>query len=108
MAKAFINIGGNDLRVEVNWNTIASFLQMKGEDTFNDLAEITNLKPSDIAPMMAAAINEGERLEGRKANYTPEEIGALSSVATVAEFVKVFHGQLNPQDSASQEISKKE
>ena len=108
MAKAFIKIDGRELRVEVNWNAIASFLQMKGQDTFKDLAELTNLKPSDIAPMMAAAINEGERLEGHEANYTPEEIGARCSVVTVAEFVKVFQEQLNPQDSASQDDSKKE
>lgn len=108
MGPVYIDIAGKSCRVEANWNAISAFLKSVNRDTFENFGEIASLRPSDIAPMMAATINEGERLDGRDTHFTPEEIGALCPMTTVAEFIRIYTAQLNPQDSSQDEATKKE
>lgn len=100
MEKAFITIGGKTYRVEVNWNALSNFLKAVGRDTLEGLSEISALRPSDIAPLMAAAINEGERLEGRDAQLTGEILGEMIRPSHVSDFMDIYIAQSRAQVEA--------
>ena len=104
MEKSFINIGGKDYRVEVNWNALSAFLKAVGRDTLEGLSDISDMKPSDIAPLMAAAINEGERLEGRESRFAGESIGEVIRPSHVSKFMAIYidqsRAQLEPEEPA--------
>ena len=107
MEKSFINIGGRDYRVEVNWNALSAFLKAVGRDTLEGLSDISSMKPSDIAPLMAAAINEGERLEGRESRFTGESIGEVIRPSHVGKFMAIYIDQSRAQLEADEEPAKK-
>ena len=88
---------GRTFRVEVNWNALVAFLETSGRDDIRELANLASLKPSDLAGLLAAGINEGERLEGNEVSFTPEEIGALVDFSTIGEFIGIFTRQTQPK-----------
>ena len=92
-----IELNGNAYRVEVNWNAITAFLEASGRDDVQSLIGLSTLKPSDLAGLLAAAINEGERLEGRECALTAEEVGAQAGFDTMAQFIQIFAKQTNPK-----------
>ena len=92
-----IEINGNAYRVEVNWNAITAFLEASGRDDVQSLIGLSSLKPSDLAGLLAAAINEGERLEGRECALKAEEVGAMVGFDTMAQFIQIFAKQTNPK-----------
>lgn len=92
-----IEINGNAYRVEVNWNAITAFLEASGRDDVQSLIGLSSLKPSDLAGLLAAAINEGERLEGRECALKAEEVGAMAGFDTMAQFIQIFAKQTNPK-----------
>jgi hypothetical protein len=97
MGKDFITINGKEVRVEVNWNAIVAFLETSGQDNLQALTGLTNLKPSDIAGLMAASINEGEALEGRESSLTAQDIGRMdNAIGLVSKFLDIFVRQTTP------------
>lgn len=92
-----IEINGNAYRVEVNWNAITAFLEASGRDDVQSLIGLSSLKPSDLAGLLAAAINEGERLEGRECALKAEEVGAMAGFDTMAQFIQIFAKQTSPK-----------
>lgn len=97
MRKDFITLNGKDVRVEVNWNAIVAFLKTSGQDNLQALTGLTSLKPSDIAGLMAAAINEGESLEGRESSLTAQDIGRMdNAISAVSQFLDIFVRQTTP------------
>ena len=88
---------GRTFRVEVNWNAIVAFLETSGRDDIRELANLASLKPSDLAGLLAAGINEGERLEGNTVSLTAEEVGTLVDFGTMAEFISIFNRQTQPK-----------
>lgn len=103
-----LTINGTAYRVECNFNAITAFMDAKGE---TDLGFLSSGKMSvcDWFDFMAAAINEGERLEGRKHDYTREEFGTgtLAECANLLnEFIALFSKQNAP--AKSEEGEKKE
>lgn len=90
----FIELNGKSYRVETNWNAIMAFLEALGTD---DMAAVDMTKPRNWAPMMAAAINEGERLEGRECNFTAMELGAMPDfIQAATHFVQIYVRQSTP------------
>lgn len=108
MEKFFINIGGKEYRVEVNWNALSAFLKAVGRDTLEGLSDIASMKPSDIAPLMAAAINEGERLEGRESHLTGESLGEVIRPIHVGKFMEIYIQQSRAQVEVEESAKKKE
>ena len=107
MRKDYLSIAGRSVRVEVNWNAVVSFLESEGRNDLQSLADIKSIKPSDFAGMLAAAANEGERLEGREANYTASDIGsAPDSMGLIAAFLDIFIRQTTPQTEPQKEEGK--
>lgn len=96
MTKEFITLGGTKYRVEANWNATVAFLKFKGTDDIAAFTDIANLKPSDLAPLFAACVNEGERLEGHEVSFTPEEVGAVATMPEMSEFLRIFVAQIAP------------
>jgi hypothetical protein len=106
MPKDFLKIGGKEYRVEVNWNALSEFLQSIGDDTYDGLANIGSMKPSQIPALIAATINEGERLEGRETHLSPKDVGAMIRLNDVEAFMKIYVRQSAAQ--VSEEEPKKE
>lgn len=97
MRKDYIVIDGKKVRVEVNWNALTAFLDATGRNTMDGLSDLAVMKPTDIAPLMAACINEGERLDGREADYTGLQIGEMCGIAEMAQFISIYTGQTSPK-----------
>lgn len=100
--KDYIDIGGKKVRVEANWNALTAFLSDTGRNTMEGLSDLASMKPSDIAPMMAACINEGERLDGRDSVYTGQRIGEICGMTEMAQFLTIYAKQTSPQLPANQ------
>lgn len=97
MRSDFITINGQQYRVECNWNCVVAFLESTGRDSMGALAGFGKLKPSDLAGLMACAINEGERLEGHEVHFTAMEIGGVCGTTTMTEFLAIYAKQVNPE-----------
>lgn len=105
--KDFINIGGNTYRVEVNWNAISEYLVFVGRDDIQALANFGQLKPSDLTALLAASINEGERLEGNDVHFTPQELGEKCDFAVIGEFLQIYIRQSSPKGQDEETDGKK-
>ena len=101
-----------EYRVEVNWNALSAFLKAVGRDTVEGLSDIASMRPSDIAPLMAAAINEGERLEGRESHFTGESLGEVIRPSHVGKFMDIYIQQsrtmVEPEPPAKKKESQEE
>lgn len=92
-----IELNGTSYRVEVNWNALVAFLEASGRDDVRALVGISSLRPSDMSGLLAAAINEGERLEGHEVHFSGENIGEMASLGTMAQFIEIFSRQTTPK-----------
>lgn len=108
MQNDYMIIGGVKYRVEVNWNTITNFLAATGHDTLQALAQIANLKPSEISALIVEAIREGERLDGRDCNLTALDLGTILQPKHVGEFMDIYIRQYSPQVEAEEPAKKNE
>ena len=106
MKKDYIEISGRRFRVEANWNALTSFLDAVGRDTLDELSRINTIRPSELTALMAACIEEGERLDGRDGAPSAKELGAIITPDDVREFLTIYVRQSNPKTGA--EESKKE
>lgn len=97
MDKSYVTIQGEPRRVEANWNAITAYLSSRGKDSLQGLSDISQLPPSELAPLMAACINEGERLDGKDSAVTAEWIGENCGMSEITEFVSAFCRQASPQ-----------
>jgi hypothetical protein len=97
MNKMYITIAGAKHRVEANWNAITSYLTARGKDSLQGLSDISSLSPSELPHLMAACVNEGERLEGRESSLTAEWIGENCGMTELTEFVSAFCRMVTPQ-----------
>jgi hypothetical protein len=93
MEKSFITISGQEYRVEVNWEAVVNFLKEEGRDTLDALISFSSLKPSEIPALMAAAINEGEQLEGRECHFTAKTLAPILRSAHVTRFMEIYISQ---------------
>jgi len=108
MVARYITISGTRYRVEFNWNAVMAFLVESGNDTMDGLLRLKELKPSELTALTAAAIVEGERIDGRECNLTKEDIGRVMNATTMREIVNIFVEQSSngagnseePQDGA--------
>jgi len=94
---------GRTFRVEVNWNALVAFLEASNRDDVRELVDLASIKPSDLAGLLAASINEGERLDGNSVNFTAEEVGSMAGVGTMAEFITIFTRQTTPKGPVEKE-----
>ena len=88
--------------VACNMNAIIEFLQDRGTDDFSAFSDMTNLKPSDLLPLMAACIREGERLDGRDCSLTAKDIGAVADMALLTEFMEIVGNSMVPATAADE------
>lgn len=99
MTKENITIAGQTYRVEVNWNTIVAYLAATGKDDVSSLLNLGALKPSDFSVLLACAINEGERLEGRETHFNALDMGAMCGLPEMAQFIAIFSAQTSAMTS---------
>ena len=91
-----MNIGGKEYRVEVNWNAVTAFLEATNSDSMEALANIGQLKPSDVTALIAACINEGERLEGHDTHVSALDLGAQLQISDISLFFDIYRRQSSP------------
>lgn len=97
MDKRYITVAGSQVRVEANWKAITSFLTSVGRDNLQGITDLTKMPPSDMAPLMAACLNEGERLDGHESNFTTTWIEENCSFAEMSSFITEFLYQATPK-----------
>ena len=95
-------VDGRTVRVELNWNAIVAFLESSGRDDVRELSSLSTLKPSDLAGLLAAGINEGERLEGNNVRFTSEEVGVLADFSVMGAFIRIFTKQMTAKGPAEE------
>lgn len=93
----YIDIAIGRVRIEANWNALMSYMVATGQDNMAALMNVGALKPSDIAPLMAACINEGERLDGRKHDWTALDLGAQCGIEDITKFITTYIRQITPK-----------
>lgn len=103
MEKRYLTVCGTQVRVEANWKAITSFLTSVGRNTLQGITDLANISPTDMAPLMAACLNEGERLDGREAQFTGEWIEENCGFAEVSAFMVEFLHQTTPKLPQSEE-----
>lgn len=94
-----IRINGREYRVEANWRALIGYLKERGTDSLEAVADVINLSPSNIGGLMAACINEGERLEGREVHLTAdvlEEMRPAEAIQVAREFITIYLSQVAP------------
>ena len=106
MKKDYIEIAGKRYRVESNWNALTAFLDAVGRDTLDELSRINTIRPSELTALMAACIEEGERLDGRDGAPSAKDLGAIITPDDVRVFMDIYVKQSNPE--LDQEEPKKE
>jgi hypothetical protein len=106
MKKDYIEIAGRRFRVESNWNALTAFLDAVGRDTLDELSRINTIRPSELTALMAACIEEGERLDGRDGAPSAKDLGAIITPDDVREFLTIYVRQSNPK--LTQDEQKKE
>lgn len=97
MEKRYLTVAGSQVRCEANWKAITSFLRAAGRDTLQGITDLAQLPPSDMAPLMAACLNEGERLDGKTAEYTGQWLEENCGLAEVSAFIAEFVYQTSPK-----------
>ena len=102
MKKDYIEIGGKTYRVESNWNALIAFLCAVDRDDITQLSKIKSIRPSEIMPLMAACIAEGERLDGRDGAPTALELGTVATPENVREFMTIYARQSEPKINVEQ------
>lgn len=102
MNKMYTTIAGAQHRVEANWNAITSYLASRGKDSLQGLSDISTLQPTEIPYLMAACVNEGERLDGHDCDLTAEWIGENCGMVEVSEFITVFCKMITPQKTPAE------
>lgn len=103
MDKRYLTVAGTKVRCEANWKAITDFLKGVGRDTLQGITDLAALPPSDMAPLMAACLNEGERLDGREASFTATWLEENCGLAEVSDFIKEFLYQTTPKLPKSEE-----
>lgn len=103
MDKRYLVIAGSKVRVEANWKAITSFLTTVGRNSLQGITDLASLSPTDMGPLMAACLNEGERLDGREATFTGEWIEENCGLAEVSAFMVEFLHQTTPKLPQSEE-----
>ena len=106
MKKDYIEIAGKHYRVESNWNALTAFLDAVGRDTLDELSRINTIRPSELTALMAACIEEGERLDGRDGAPSAKDLGAIITPDDVREFLEIYVRQSNPQKTQEEEPKK--
>lgn len=92
-----MNVAGNRVRFEANWKAITAFLVSVNRDNLQGISDLAQLPPSDMAPLMAACLNEGERLDGREAAFTASWIEENCGLSEISTFITGFLRQITPQ-----------
>lgn len=106
MNKQFITIQGKAYRVEANWRALTSYLAERGKDTMEGLSDLASLSPTSLAPLMAACLNEGERLEGHDIAITGDWVAENCGICEMRTFLTIYTSQITPKVPDDQ--SKKE
>lgn len=97
MIKDTLTIGGTEYHVACNMNALLDFAKDSGNDDFGAIAAFAkDPKPSDMLPLIAACVREGERLAGRECTLTGKDIGAVAGFGLLTEFMEIFGRSMTP------------
>lgn len=107
MERDYIEYGGKKYRFECNWRAISSYLQKIGQDTLSGLAELKNMKPSQIAGLFCECIAEGERLDGRESDFKEEYFLESRDLVVLTQCMDLYIAQQAPK-TRNEEVEKKD
>lgn len=106
MLNDYVEISGEDYRIEWNFNAIAHFTNETGTK-FSEIDNIGNWGADMMLKFIHAALVEGERLDGKKFPFDLETFGAMIQVTNLPVFFEIFKSQIAGQ-TAEIKAKKKE
>lgn len=95
-----VTINGREWAVEANWRAITAYLKSSGQDSLGAVSDVIKLSPSVIGGLMAACINEGERIAGREERVTEDLLDDLrpaEAIKAVEDFARIYLAQSTPE-----------
>jgi hypothetical protein len=98
MQNDYIDMGGRRVRVEANWNAFVTFCEIRGYDTLESIDMLRNFKMRDLAPLMWACVQEGEKTDGNEFSQTLEEFTAGVKPQHIAAFMPIYVKQTRQPD----------
>ena len=95
MNPRYIDINGQKIRIEFNWNTVIEFLDRCGINLneFIELSSGNKITPRHIRQLAWSGAIEGERIEGRELQYDEVQFGALLYPAQINQVMQIFSEQ---------------
>lgn len=98
MKNNYLLIGGEKVRVEMNWNAMMSFCDQKGIDDLSKIGDIGKLTTRDLLMIMHSAIKEGERMDGKNFEKTKEQLGEVLRPSDISQFMSIYKEQCGVDD----------
>lgn len=105
MKNNYLLIGGEKVRVEMNWNAMMSFCDQKGIDDLSKIADAGKLTTRDLLAIMHTAIKEGERMDGKTFNLTKEQLSERLRPSDISLFMKIYKEQCGV-DSGNEDVER--
>ncbi len=102
-----ITIKGQAYRVCANFNALMGFMDLHGYKDFTFLNE--DIGYPGWYELMLLSINEGERIEGKKHDYTKDdfsEVSAVEMLGVITSFIAIFNKQNASEQTATQKGTK--
>jgi hypothetical protein len=90
---SYIELNHKRLRVEVNWNTISDFCELKGMKDLTELDDLGKMTARDLLDFIYCAIKEGERMDSKPFRLTARDLGAELKPHHIVEFMQIYKAQ---------------
>lgn len=100
--KDFVTINDREFRVEINWNAISEFLDQRNY-SLSELSNFADFSAKDINTLLYCAIQEGERMEGRKLELSMQDICSELDAGDIGQFLEIFRKHYLEKNAGSEE-----
>jgi len=89
----YLKLPGQTLRIEVNWNAIADFCELKGIKDLTELDDLSKMTAKDLLDFIYCAAKEGERMDGKAFKMTAKDLGSGLKTSHIVEFMHIYRNQ---------------
>jgi len=89
----YLKLPEQSLRIEVNWNAITDFTELKGITNLAELDDLQKMTAKDLLDFIYCAAKEGERMDGRPCKMTAKDLGSQLKTSHIVEFMRIYAKQ---------------
>lgn len=89
----YLKLPGRKLRIEINWNAIGDYCELKGIKDLSEIDDISKMTAKDVLDFIYCSAKEGERMDGRVLKLTSRDLGSEMKAHHIVEFMKIYKSQ---------------